>query len=146
MKTIVICSSVAFYRKAVDLQEELQKQGYTALVPDGATKMKKTGNFAVSSSKTWFENPEDYHKKAKLMRDHFDKVAKGDAVLILNDEKHGVANYIGGNVLMEMSLAFYLNKPIYILNDIPEDSPFVEEIIGMGSVPLHGKLEALPRD
>jgi hypothetical protein len=65
-------------------------------------------------------------------------------VLILNYEKHGQANYIGGNVLMEMALAFYQKKPIFILNEAPEDSTFLEEILGVLPVFLHGKLENLP--
>jgi len=44
---------------------------------------------------------------------------------------------------MEMTVAFYLKKPIYILNEIPEDSSFLEEIIGVGSIPLHGDLRLL---
>ena len=105
--------------------------------------MKKSNNFDVSHYKTWFADADDYHKKAALMRAHFDEVEKGDAILVLNYEKHGVQNYIGGNVLMEMALAFYFHKPIFILNEIPEESAFLEEIIGMGPVVLHGKPENL---
>ena len=60
-------------------------------------------------------------------------------------EKHGVQNYIGGNVLMEMSLAFWLKKPIYILNELPEESAFEEEIKGMEPVLLHGDVSVLPK-
>lgn len=80
------------------------------------------------------------------MRGHFDEVARGDAVLVLNYEKHGVQNYIGGNVLMEMALAFYLKKPIFIINEVPKESAFLEEIIGLGPIVLHGKPEALPKE
>jgi hypothetical protein len=44
---------------------------------------------------------------------------------------------------MEMAIAFYLNKKIYIINDIPKESNFLEEIIGMNPVMLHGKIERL---
>ncbi|HVS58789.1 MAG TPA: hypothetical protein VHD60_03575 [Candidatus Saccharimonadales bacterium] len=143
MKTITICSSASFYKQAVELQAQLQKVGYKVIIPSNAELMKKTGDFNVDHYKTWFDDANDYHKKTALMRAHFDKVAVGDATLVLNYEKHGVANYIGGNVLMEMALAFYLGKPIFILNEIPEESPFLEEIIGLGSVPLHGDIRAL---
>lgn len=143
MKTITVCSSANFYRQAVDVQAILQKRGYKVIVPTTAEKMKKSGDYEVSHYKTWFANADDYHKKAALMRGHFDEVAKGDAVLVLNYEKHGVQNYIGGNVLMEMSLAFYLHKPIFIINEIPEDSPFEEEIKGFDPIVLHGKPEDL---
>lgn len=143
MKTVTICSSASFYRQAVDIQEQLEKAGLKVIVPRTAEKMKTTGDFDVSHYKTWFADASDYHKKAELMRAHFDKVAEGDAILVLNYEKHGVSNYIGGNVLMEMALAFYLKKPIFILNDVPSESPFEEEILGMTPVVLQGDISKL---
>lgn len=112
-------------------------------MPVTATRMKASGDFDVSHYKTWFADANDYDKKGNLMRAHFEEVAKGDAILVINNEKHGTPNYIGGNVLMEMSLAFFLKKPIFILNEIPKDSSFVEEIEGMQPVLLHGDAEAI---
>jgi hypothetical protein len=110
-----------------------------------ATEMKRTGDYDVSHYKTWYADPGDYHKKASLMHGHFDEVAKADAILVLNFEKNGKQNYIGANVLMEMALAFHLKKPIFILNEMPTDSAFEEELYGMMPVILHGKAEDLPR-
>lgn len=140
---ITICSSVQFYRQVVKVQDILSQLGCQVIVPAVATRMKESGDFDVSHYKTWFADDRDYHKKAKLMRDHFTEVQKADAILVLNYEKHGVANYIGGNVLMEMAIAFWLNKPIFIFNEIPSESAFLEEIKGMESIPLHGKIEDL---
>lgn len=143
MPIITICSSANFYRQTVSLQLELQQLGYEIIIPATARKMQASGDFDVSHYKTWFGDANDYGKKRALMKGHFDEVAKADAILVINDEKHGVPNYIGGNVLMEMALAFYLNKPIYLLNEIPQESPFLEEIIGLGSAPLHGDYKEL---
>lgn len=140
---VTICSSAAFYRQAVDIQSQLTELGCKVIVPKTATRMKESGDFDVSHYKTWFADANDYHKKAELMRTHFVEVAKADAILVLNYEKHGVHNYIGGNVLMEMSLAFWLRKPIFILNEIPEESAFEEEIKGMEPMVLHGDAPAL---
>jgi hypothetical protein len=134
---ITLCSSANFYRKVVDVQEQL---GFTVIIPSTATRMKESGDFDVSHYKTWFADANDYDKKAALMRGHFDEVTKADAILVLNEEKHGTPNYIGGNVLMEMALAFHLRKPIFIFNDIPEASPFIEEIRGMQPLLLKGDL------
>lgn len=108
-------------------------------------RMKQTGNFDVEQSKTWFNDPKDYHKKTALMRGHFDEVQNGDAILVLNYEKHGTQNYIGGNVLMEMALAFHLHKPIYLLNGIPDESSFIEEIIGLQPIVLSGKFKDIAK-
>jgi hypothetical protein len=141
--TLTICSSASFYRHAVELARQLEAQGFAVLLPHSAKQMRDSGDFDLSHYQTWHANPEDYHKKTELMRRHFDEVEKGDAVLVINDEKRGVANYIGGNVLMEMSLAFYLRKPIFILNGVPESSMLEEEIRGLEPVLLGGTIDGL---
>ena len=146
MPTIAICSSANFYRQVVDVQAELEKLGYEAIIPATAERMKKSGNYDVSHVKTWFNNDNDYHKKATLIRGHFKEIEVADCILVLNNEKHGIQNYIGGNVLMEMAIAFYLNKPIFILNDVPEESTFLEEIKGMEPVLLHGDVDKFPSE
>jgi hypothetical protein len=141
MPTITICSSVNFYREVIKLKAELEKQDFKVIIPDVAERMEASGDYEVSHYKTWFADPNDYDKKAALMLGHFAEVAKGDAILVLNNEKHGVTNYIGGNVLMEMAIAFYLKKPIYIANEIPLESSFQEEILGVLPIVLHGDIK-----
>lgn len=142
--TITICSSAAFYKHVVELEEQIEKLGLAVVVPDMAHQMKAANDYDVNHFKTWFANPGEYDKKAKFMHGHFDKVAAGDAILVVNDEKHGIANYIGGNVLMEMALAFHLRKPIFILHDYPAETAFDEEIHGMLPIILHNDISKLP--
>ena len=142
--TITICTSSSFYRQAVDLAEQFEKAGFNVLLPNMAEDMKKANNFERKNYQPWLTDPSKYYVKGNLMHGHFDKVAAGDAVFVINDEKHGVPNYIGGNVLMEMALAFHLGKPIFILNEVPESSPYLEEIYGMQPVALKGQANDLP--
>lgn len=139
---ITICSSANFYKHVIELQEVLEKQGHEVLVPHNANEMKKTGSYNTSH-RTWLENPDDYHKKTNYMQLHFAEIEKGDVVLVVNDQKHGKLNYIGGNVLIEMAIAFYLGKKIYIYNDLPNNTPYDEEIIGMNPTVLKGDLSLL---
>lgn len=143
MRKPYICSSANFYRQAVKIQTELEALKYKILIPETAQRMKDSDDFDVSHYKTWFGDANDYHKKTVLIRKHFLEVEKGDAMLVLNYEKNDIANYIGGNVLMEMAIAFYLSKPIFILNDIPEVSSYLEEIIALDPIVLHGSLQLL---
>jgi diphthamide synthase subunit DPH2 len=128
IKTITICSSAAFYKQVIEIQKELKKHGYKVLIPKTAHKMRRNNDFDVSHYKTWYQNAEDYTKKKQLMVDHFKKVIKADAVLLVNEEKHGMPGYIGGNVLMEMVMAFHYKKRIFILNPISPDLPIKEEV------------------
>lgn len=142
-KVIVICSSAAFYRHVNEIADMIEKLGYKAVVPLDCRRMKKTGNYDVSVVKTWYENPEDFHKKAFYIEDHFKEIEQGDAILVVNDEKHGLKGYVGPNVIIEMGLAFYLKKPIFVLNDVTSDMPTYEEVFGLKSVILHGELDKI---
>lgn len=143
-KVVTICASVNFYREVLEFRDELLKQKFEVLIPLGAEEMEKSGDFDVDNNKSWFNKTEDYRKKTNYMRRHFDKIEKSDVLLVVNNEKHGVKNYIGGNVLMEMALAFHQKKPIYLLNEIPDESPFLEEIIGLEPIVLKGDLTKIP--
>lgn len=76
------------------------------------------------------------------MQGHFDEVVWSDVILVCNYDKNGVANYIGANTLLEMGLAFHLNKPIYLLSSIPEIS-YKEEILGMWPIVIDGDLKKI---
>jgi nucleoside 2-deoxyribosyltransferase len=69
-------------------------------------------------------------------------IKDSDAVLIVNLEKKGIANYIGGNTFLEMGFALAYGKKIYILNELPTTGP-LDEITGMLPVVLKGRLETI---
>jgi diphthamide synthase subunit DPH2 len=142
-KMIVLCSSANFYEHVNQVADELEKLGFKVVVPESAVKMRKSGNYDTEEHRSWYNNPEDYAIKSKLMRNHFDKVVAGDAILVVNDEKRGITGYIGANALMEMAMAFYNTLPIYILNPVSEDLPYYEEVKGMNSIILNGDLSKI---
>lgn len=139
-KTIVICSSANFYKHACDIADKLEKMGFAVVVPETAGKMRKSGNYNAADYRTWHKDPNDYHKKSRLMDTHFKEIEKGDAILVVNDEKHGEPGYIGSNVLMEIALAYWLKQPIFVLNKVEESSRTYEEVVGVGAVILEGDL------
>lgn len=143
VKTIVLCSSAAFYEHVNRLADELVAMGFKAVVPLNARLMREANNYNVEATKTWFNNPEDFKKKTNYMQRHFDEVAAGDIVLVVNDEKLDIPGYIGSNVLLEMGLGFYLKKPVYVMNPVPKDGSNYEEVIGLGSIFIDGDLSKI---
>ena len=139
-KTIVICTSATFYEHANQIAEELVKMGYSVIIPTTTEKMKKSGDYDVKKVKTWFDNSELFNLKQNLAREHFGKITKGDAVLILNDDKPGQPAYIGPNTLMEWGLAYYLGRPVFILNGVSKNANTYEEVYGMSTAVLNGDL------
>lgn len=142
-KIITICASAAHYRQVLVIEKELKKLGFAVKIPNTANIMRRTNDFDVSHYKTWYKNKEDYIKKTKLIQAHFKKVLTADAILVVNFEKHGLQGYIGGNVLMEMTLAFYFKKPIYIYNDIVEELSIKEEVYGLQPVFIKQDLQVI---
>jgi len=141
--SLAICASSSFYTEVIKFSYELENQGINVILPDMAAKMKREGRENEEVVVDWTTHPAGYEWKAELIRGHFEEIAKSDAILVMNYEKHGKANYIGPNVLMEMAVAFYLHKPIYVLNGQPEDSPLIDEILGLQPVFLEGNIEQL---
>jgi hypothetical protein len=143
-KTIVICSSVAFYKDVLDIEKQLVSLGYDVRVPETAKKMEKTGDFDEKKQKTWYQDPSTYSVKTTLMKNHFKEITKGDAILVVNNRKNNIDGYIGGNTLMEIAIAFQYKIPIYILNPIADTLPIKEEIYGVFPTFLNGDLKNIP--
>ncbi|MEJ0073653.1 MAG: hypothetical protein WDN27_06330 [Candidatus Saccharibacteria bacterium] len=139
---ITVCSSFSFYEHVAQLADQLTALGHEALIPETAKAMKAAGNFTRDPLRNK-DGTADIGQKTKAIREHFDEIERADAILVVNDEKSGRPNYIGPNVLMEMAVAFALRKPIYLLNDIPAESPLLDEIKGLQPIALHGDLNLL---
>ncbi|MFA4998532.1 MAG: hypothetical protein WC514_00695 [Candidatus Paceibacterota bacterium] len=141
---ITICGSIAFYNKMLEIKEQLEGLGYEVDLPpskikDGQGKIiTVTEYYDLRKSSTNNDNWV-WDRKEEAIKEHFDKVEWSDAILVLNYDKNNIKGYIGGNVLIEMGLALYLGKKIYLLKDIPEIS-YKEEILGMKPVVLGGDL------
>lgn len=70
---------------------------------------------------------------------YYKKIKAADAVLVVNPDKNGIANYIGGNTFLEMGFAHVLHKKIYLYNPIPEMS-YSDEIRAMRPMVINGDL------
>ncbi|HUW72114.1 MAG TPA: hypothetical protein VMV66_02940 [Candidatus Humimicrobiaceae bacterium] len=141
---ITICGSVVFQEEAVSLKEKLEKIGHEIkiwplkvenergqLIP---VKEYYRIRQAASNDEKWV-----WDRKAEAILEHFDKITWSDAILVANYDKNNIKSYIGGNTLMEMGLAFFLKKKIYLLNQVPK-VPYKEEILGVKPIILDGDL------
>lgn len=72
--------------------------------------------------------------KRRETKNHFEKVALADILLVLNYDKDGKKHYIGGNTFAEIVYAVALNLchgrqiAIYTVNPLPTDVPYHEEL------------------
>lgn len=141
-KTIVICASVSFYREVMDIKDQLEELGFSVIVPELAEEMRDTGNYDFLSHKEEYDraNPE---VKKSFIDGHFKEIEKGDAVLIVNPVKHNIDGYIGPNVLMELTVGYYLKKDIFLLNALSETLPSFAEVMSLGPIVLHGNVSRI---
>ena len=137
---ITICSSLSFIKEITEINTKLIKLGHEVKLPRTAElvingeltqeqiiKEKKNGEFL----KRFIEYD--------AIRLHNKHIKNSDAILILNFDKNGIKNYIGGAVFLELGFAHVNNKKIFMLNDIPEIS-YKEEILAMQPIIIKGDL------
>jgi len=146
---ITICGSMAFFEKMLSVKKELENKGYEVKMPPTEVKDENGNSIHIKDyyqkRKQAKENEQwIWDRKAEAIMWHFDKIDWGDAVLILNYDKNNIKGYIGGNTLMEIGIAFFLKKKIYLLNPIPDIS-YKEEILGTKPIVLNGELEKIKR-
>jgi predicted adenylyl cyclase CyaB len=120
MKIFIVCSK-HFYDKIPEIKEELEKAGHIITLPGSFDKPLREEDMKKLGSK------EHSEWKQGMMRLHEPKVKANDAILVLNFEKNGQPNYIGGATFMEVVKAWEFNKRIFFYNPIPENI-FTDEL------------------
>ena len=133
---------MTFYRELVDIEKQLKEKGFTVQIPVSAQIMKEKNDFDVSHFKGSLSEQTD-EKRAQFIRTNFQNIAESDSILVINDKKNGVKGYIGPNVLMEIGLAFYLKKKIYIWNPIEKDASYEEELRIFGVMYINKNLDRI---
>jgi len=66
--------------------------------------------------------------KYDVVRSFFKKIAESESYLICNYDKNGITGYLGVSVLMEIGLAYYLNKKIFLMSEIDKNQKYALEL------------------
>lgn len=151
---ITICGSIAFYQEMEEIKKSLENNGHEVFIPllsneapkeMGGGKTIYFGKYIEDNGGTdaFPSNHKIWDLKEKAINDHFEKIGWGDSIIVVNHEKRGIAGYIGGNTLIEIGLAFYLKKPIYILNPVSSELSYKQEIMGMKPIFLNGDINII---
>ncbi|HSX24698.1 MAG TPA: hypothetical protein VLG69_01905 [Candidatus Andersenbacteria bacterium] len=125
---IGIIGSMQYTEQMLEARDELIRLGHDAFVTDLHT---------AFIGKTDEEKEEiKIHQKNNMdaIREFWNAMQGADAVLVLNVDKHGIKNYIGGNTLMEMGFAHVLNQKIFLYHAIPDIQFYKTEIEAMKPV------------
>lgn len=137
---IYVLGSTTFMKEMVNAKNQLRELGYDGWIHphyeafvrgEKQDQLRRAANGEFAAVK----------RENNYLRVHYKHILESDAVLIVNLEKKGIKNYIGGNVLIEMGQAYVNDKTIFLLNGIPTDVPYTDEIECMDPVCLHGDLK-----
>ncbi|MFH1582435.1 MAG: hypothetical protein ABIA08_01615 [bacterium] len=135
---ITLCGSVKFADKFVEIYKNLKEMGHEPMMHE------KMFGIADGTATAIINGIEKDHGKLKRQEGFIkwwhDCIKSGDAILVINYDKNGIKNYIGGNTLMEMGFAHVNDKKIFLLNPIPKEVSYFTEIEAMVDVILDGDL------
>lgn len=119
---VVLCGSMKFKEDIIKIGKQLEEIGHTVKLPVECI---------------------NGEPKEIASRAHFNRIISEDteAILVVNNDKNGVQNYIGPNTFAEIAFAFFYNKKIFLLNDIYKS--FKDELEGWKAISLNRNLENL---
>lgn len=128
---ITICGSMQFDQQMRAAKDTLERMGYEIEKPN------------VVEGHVYEDNlDQNAILKRGFIDEHFRKIDDSEAILVVNEDKNGVAHYVGGNTLIEIAYAYAQGLEIFLLHPIPEIN-YADEIRGMNPILLNGDITAI---
>lgn len=134
---IGIIGSMQFTDKMLEVRENLKKLGHDAFVTDLHKAMIGKNSDEIEEIKLY----QKYNLDA--IREFWRAMQGAEAVLILNFDKNGIKNYVGGNTLMEIGFAHVLNQKIFMWNPVPDMAYCKTEIEAVKPIVINGNLSLI---
>jgi hypothetical protein len=132
MKIFIVGSKYAM-DKFPPVQEELERVGHIITLPSGFADPFRELEMKKLDKDTYVK-----FKHQKLI-EQGERVTANDAILVMNFEKNGQKNYIGGATFLEVFKAWELKKKIFFYNPLPEGM-LHDELVGMNPLVINGDL------
>lgn len=134
---IGVAGSMQFTDKMFEVCEELEKNGHEVFMSSFGSRYRGKSATEIETLKLQDKNQHD------AIREFWKPMQDSDALLVLNYDKHGIKNYIGGNTFLEMGFAHVLNQKIFLLNPVPEMPYYQTEIVAMKPIVINGDLNLI---
>jgi len=136
---ITICGSISETAKMLPIIEKLEQQGHKCFWSKG---MEKYANGDLE----WIKKVKGNHAQIKqdynTIKEYYNFIKNSDCILVCNFYKNNIPGYIGGSALMEIGFAHILDKPIYLLNPVPE-LLYKDEIIAVKPIIINNDLSII---
>ena len=131
---------MTFAKEMLKAKQTLEKLGHEVNVPLDTESHVKNPKLIDD-----LESNYKHAQETQVMKKCFDLLAKSDAILVLNHTKNGIKGYVGTSSLMEVGLAYYLGKKMFLLNSLPKSAKYrwVHEVEIMQPVVINGDLSKI---
>jgi len=123
--SLIICGSMKFYDVMKSVQQKLTEIGIHTIIPKDEANLPKN------------ITEEEFNEfKRKVSQSYLGKIrhTRTLAILVLNEQKNGIENYIGANTLVEIATAFTWGRKIFIYNDFYQ--PYADELSAWKCIPI----------
>lgn len=135
---ITICGSMKHADKMVAAYRELEKLGHEPIMHPDVFGIADGTNKALIDGIV--QDHAEVKKKYNFIKIWHGLIMGSDAILVCNYDKKGIKNYIGGNTLMEIGFAYTADKKIFLMNPIPTEVSYTDEIKSMVTEMIGGEL------
>ena len=139
---IMICSSMKFSQEILATKKDLENLGHTVSIPLDTEEVIANPELAENLDLDYTHSVE-----SDILRKCFQLVADADAILVLNHRKNDIDGYIGTSVLMEIGLAHFLKKDIFLLYPIPSyhEHRWAHEVSIMNPTVINGDMKKITK-
>lgn len=131
---IGIIGSMQFSERMLAVAEELRRLGHQPVVSLFVQTMVGKNDEEKERLKIAQKHDEN------AMKRDIEHLSDVDAILMLNLEKNGVPNYVGGNAFLELGVAYLQGKKLFFTNPLPDTPVFRTELEAFHPVILNGDL------
>jgi hypothetical protein len=134
---IAICASMVFAERMVQIKAQLEQLGHLVYISQFAE------GYLGKTEKEKEQLTVHDKNEHDAIRKFWEVIKKSDAILVLNYDRKGIKNYIGGNTLMEIGFAHVLDKKIFLMNPIPDIEYYRSEVEAVRPVILEQDLSQI---
>jgi len=134
---IGVIGSMQFAEKMVEVRDELKSLGHESYITSYASAFLNKTDAEKEKVKLEQKKTED------VVMEFWNLMQGGDAILVLNLDKHNIPNYVGGNALMEIGFAHVLGQKIFLWNQIPNQPYCQHEIESVHPTIINGDLSLI---